>query len=299
MHCSATICSALCVNRRNPNLSTPTRPNPYTHRMRRRAKGRYYQNHHSSTDRRVGLARALSKLGYCSRTQAADLIRSGQVKLNSVVRRDPETPVHLGKDKIAVAGSVVGPATKRYLILNKPRGLVTTADDEQSRATIYDCLLASDRIHFAGTNNANWIAPVGRLDKASEGLLLLTNDTEWAARVTSPESRLDKIYHVQIAATPGDALLKTLEGGVSSEGKLLRAKCAAILREGDRTAWLEITLDEGKNRHIRRMFSTLGIEVLRLIRVAIGPLALGNLPKGATRQLTPSEKSQLDRAMSS
>ena len=94
-------------------------------------------------------------------------------------------------------------------------------------------------------------------------------------------------------------MLKTLEGGVSSEGKLLRAKCAAILRQGDRTAWLEITLDEGKNRHIRRMFSTLGIEVLRLIRVAIGPLALGNLPKGATRQLTPSEKSQLDRAMSS
>jgi 23S rRNA pseudouridine2605 synthase len=267
--------------------------------MRRPTKGRYYQNTHSSTDRRVGLARALSKLGYCSRTQAADLIRSGQVKLNSVVRRDPETPVHLGKDKIAVAGSAVGPATKRYLILNKPRGLVTTADDEQSRATIYDCLLASDRIHFAGTNHANWIAPVGRLDKASEGLLLLTNDTEWAARVTSPESHLDKIYHVQITATPDDALLKTLEGGVSSEGKLLRAKCAAILRRGDRTAWLEITLDEGKNRQIRRMFSTLGIEVLRLIRVAIGPLALGNLPKGATRQLTPSEKSQLDRAMSS
>ena len=249
------------------------------------------------TRRRVGLARALSKLGYCSRTKAAELIRGGQVSLNGTVRRDPETPVHLGTDKIEIAGAVIAPATMRYLMLNKPHGLVTTASDEQGRATIYNCLPDSERINSATENNANWIAPVGRLDKASEGLLLLTNDSEWAARITAPETHLDKIYHVQIAATPNDALLKTLATGVTSEGQLLRAKRATTLRHGDRTAWLEITLDEGKNRHIRRILSTLGIQVLRLIRIAIGPLLLGDLPKGSTRQLTSSEKSSMDKAM--
>jgi 23S rRNA pseudouridine2605 synthase len=265
--------------------------------MRRPGKGRLPSNHHPRSDRRVGLARALSKLGFCSRTQAADLIRSGQVKLNGAVRRDSESPVHIGEDRIEIAGARVGPATKRYLMLNKPRGLVTTARDEQGRATIYDCLPESDRNHSSNRNTANWIAPVGRLDKASEGLLLLTNDSEWAARITAPETHLDKIYHVQIARSPDDALLKSLATGVTSEGELLRAKRAAILRHGDRTGWLELTLDEGKNRHIRRTLSALGIEVLRLIRVAIGPLPLGDLPKGLTRPLTPSEKSALDKAM--
>jgi 23S rRNA pseudouridine2605 synthase len=249
------------------------------------------------TGRRVGLARALSKLGFCSRTKAATLIRAGQVAINGAVRRDPETPVNLGKDKIEVAGSAVGPAAKRYLMLNKPRGLVTTTSDEQGRATIYDCLPASDRPKSAIENGASWIAPVGRLDKASEGLLLLTNDSEWAARITAPETHLDKVYHVQIAATPNDPLLKTLATGVTCEGELLRAKHATILRQGDRTTWLEVTLDEGKNRHIRRMFESLDIEVLRLVRVAVGPFRLGDLPKGFTRQLTRSEKSSMDKAI--
>ena len=143
-----------------------------------------------------------------------------------------------------------------------------------------------------------WLSPVGRLDKASEGLLLLTNDSEWAARVLAPESHLDKTYHVQIAAIADAALLASIAAGVrTGDGVFLRAKSARILRRGDKNSWLEIVLDEGKNRHIRRMLAQLGVEVLRLLRVAIGPLRLGDLPKGASRPLTDGEKRDLDRAM--
>jgi 23S rRNA pseudouridine2605 synthase len=253
--------------------------------------------------RRVGLARTLSKLGFCSRARAAELIRAGQVKLNGTVRRDPETPVRPGIDRLAVDGAEVRAAAKIYLMLNKPRGVITTAADEQGRVTVYDYLPESQRLgsgHGSGsvTSFASaWLAPVGRLDKASEGLLLLTNDSEWAARLTAPDTHLDKMYHVQIAQLPSAPLLAALQSGVCSEGQLLRCKRAVILRHGDKTSWLEITLDEGKNRHIRRMFESLEIEVLRLIRVAIGPLALGNLPKKGTRELTPAEKFALDQAM--
>src|SRR5438552_4856398 len=140
--------------------------------------------------RRIGLARAISKLGYCSRAQAARLIRDGKVKLNHAVRRDPETPVNLEEDAIEVNGRPVAAARKAYLMLNKPRNVVTTAADEKGRDTVYS-LLSPD---------LPWVAPVGRLDKASQGLLLLTNDSEWSARITSPESQLEKTYHVQIAA---------------------------------------------------------------------------------------------------
>jgi 23S rRNA pseudouridine2605 synthase len=142
------------------------------------------------------------------------------------------------------------------------------------------------------------MAPVGRLDKASEGLLLLTNDPEWAARITAPETHLDKTYHVQISAIADEALLQALRKGIrASDGEFLRVRNIRILRQGEHNSWLEIALDEGKNRHIRRMLEALKVEVLRLVRVAIGPLALGDLPKGATRALEPQEKQALDRAM--
>jgi 23S rRNA pseudouridine2605 synthase len=237
--------------------------------------------------RRVGLARALSKLGYCSRSQASTLIRAGRVTLNSVVRCDPETPVNLGADRILLDGQPVAASTPVYLMLNKPRGVVTTAADEKGRGTIYDCLPAG----------LPWLAPVGRLDKASEGLLLLTNDSEWAARITAPETHLDKTYHTQIGAIADAALLRALEKGLTVDGERLRVKRVAIVRLGQRNAWLEIVLDEGKNRHIRRLLSALGVEVLRLVRVAIGPLDLGDLPKGSSRPLTVAEKCTLDDTM--
>ena len=238
--------------------------------------------------KKVGLARAISKLGYCSRSRAAELIIAGRVKWNGSVRRDPETPVYLGKDRIEIDGQPVARSSKIYLALNKPRGVVTTAADEKGRETVYSLL----------PENLPWLAPVGRLDKASEGLLLLTNDSEWAARITAPETHLDKTYHVQISAVADDALLETLRNGVrTTDGEFLRTKDVRVLRHGKRNSWLEVILDEGKNRHIRRMLEHVKLEVLRLVRVAIGPLTLGDLPKGATRLLDEEEKQALDRAM--
>lgn len=238
--------------------------------------------------RATGLARAISRLGYCSRTQAAQLIRTGKVRLNGALRRDPETPVHLGKDRIEIDGRLLERAQPLYLALNKPRGVVTTASDEKGRDTVY-------RYLPAGTP---WCSPVGRLDQASEGLLLFTNDTAWANRITAPETHLGKTYHVQIAAAGNGALIETLQRGVrTSDGELLRAKRVSLLRFGERNCWLEIILDEGKNRQIRRLLDAQNIEVLRLIRVAIGPFQLGELAKGSARKLTREEKLALDRAM--
>jgi 23S rRNA pseudouridine2605 synthase len=242
----------------------------------------------TNSSRRIGLARALSKLGYCSRSKAFALIRAGRVTLRGTICRDPETPVVSERDRIEVDGEEPAARAKVYLMVNKPRGVVTTASDEQGRETVYAYL---DR-------SLPWVAPVGRLDKASEGLLLLTNDSEWAARLLAPERHLDKAYHVQIEAVAHDALIESLIEGVRiDDGGFLRAKRVRTLRGGEKNTWLEIVLDEGKNRHIRRMLAQFGINVLRLVRVAIGPLVLGNLPKGASRPLTDGEKRGLDRAV--
>jgi len=129
-----------------------------------------------------------------------------------------------------------------------------------------------------------------QLDKASEGLLLLTNDSAWGARIASPESHVSKTYHVQVAAVVGPELLQQLTSDVRHErGEVLRAKQASVVRTGAKNSWLEIVLNEGRNRHIRRLMEGFGIEVLRLIRVAIGPLQLGSLPKGKVRELTAEE----------
>ena len=237
--------------------------------------------------RQVGLARALSKLGYCSRSEAFDLIHAGRVRLNGVVRRDPETSMHAESDRIEVDEKPVAATAKVYLMLNKPRGAVTTASDEKGRQTVYAFLNAT----------LPWVAPVGRLDRASEGLLLLTNDSEWAAQVTSPASHLDKTYHVQIDRIADAALLESIGKGVKTDGDCLRVAGVRILRGGKKNTWLEIVLDEGRNRHIRRMLASLGVAVLRLVRVAIGPLPLGQLPKGSVRSLTSEEKQLLDQAL--
>jgi 23S rRNA pseudouridine2605 synthase len=242
----------------------------------------------TGNSRHVGLARALSKQGYCSRSQGAELIRAGRVKLNGVARRDPESPVILERDRIEVDGQLVETGTKLYLMLNKPRGVVTTAADEKGRETVYSYL----------DKNLPWVAPVGRLDKASEGLLLLTNDSEWAARISDPETHLDKTYHVQIDAVADEKFLAGLKDGITTDsGEILRAKHARILRSGKQNSWLEIILDEGKNRQIRRMLNQLDVEVLRLVRVAVGPLILGELAKGVCRALSAEEKQAVDREL--
>jgi 23S rRNA pseudouridine2605 synthase len=226
------------------------------------------------------VARVISKLGMGSRTQAAQWVREGRVRVNGRVVRDAEFPVRQGLDRIDVEGKVLEAAGRLVLMLNKPRGLVTTTQDEQGRDTVYSC--------FAGAG-LPWLAPVGRLDKASEGLLLFSNDPAWAAGITRPESGPDKTYHVQIDCLAGADLLAKLERGALLDGERLSAKSARCLRTGQKNAWLEILLDEGRNRQIRRLLAAFDVSVLRLVRVAIGPLLLGDLPKGQWRMLTEQE----------
>lgn len=235
---------------------------------------------------RTGIARRLSKLGFCSRARAHELVQSGRVAVNGTTRRDPEFPVR-PSDRVAVDGQEIDRAELVYLVMNKPRGLVTTASDEKGRPTVYS-LLAKD---------LPFVSPVGRLDQASEGLLLFTNDTVWANAIASPGSHLAKVYRVQIAAVASERRLDILREGIEDRGETLRVVRASILRKGTKNSWLEVVLDEGRNRHIRRMLRALGIEVMRLIRVAIGPLELGSLPKGSVRPLELSEKRALDAAI--
>lgn len=233
---------------------------------------------------RSGLARALSKRGYCSRNVAAALVRAGRVQLNGRLTHDPETPT-TPTSRIAVDGLEVAATQRIYVALNKPRGVVTTTTDEQGRATVYDCLREA---------NLPWLAPVGRLDKASEGLLLLTNDTAWAAGILAPAHGVTKTYHMQVSPIPNETALHAMQAGcVLADGSRLHAERVALLRSGGRNAWLEATLNEGRNRHLRRLCEALNFEVLRLVRVAIGPLALGTLAKGAWRALTAAEVAQL------
>ncbi len=231
---------------------------------------------------RTGLARAMSKLGFCSRSRATELIRMGKVKVNLVVRKNPEFPVILKKDVIIMDDVSINQAPRLYVMLNKPRGLVTSASDELGRETVFSCFENSKLPH---------LSPVGRLDKASEGMLLFTNDNVWADTITNPDTHLDKTYHVQISGTIDEKRLALIKEGVVDEeqGDHLSAKAIKILRSGEKNIWLEVVLDEGRNRHIRRLLEAFNIEVLRLVRVKIGMLVLGNLQKGQWRELTKYE----------
>jgi 23S rRNA pseudouridine2605 synthase len=221
----------------------------------------------------------LSKRGICSRSQAELAIREGRVRVDGRVVSDPEartTPdANIVIDEVAAAS-----VARRYLMLNKPRGVVTTASDEHGRASVYEAF------EDAGFG---WIAPVGRLDKASEGLLLFSNDSAWAARVTAPESKLEKTYHVQVDCLPDAELLAQIQVGTEDNGERLAAAAVRELRRGEKNAWLEVVLDEGRNRQIRRLFAAFDISVLRLVRVAIGSLRLGELGKGQWRELGVEE----------
>jgi 23S rRNA pseudouridine2605 synthase len=233
---------------------------------------------------RRGVARAISKMGIGSRTQAAQWVREGRVRVNGKLVSDAEFPVTRGRDLIVIDGHEPAAPARLVVMLNKPRGLVTTTRDERGRDTVYKC--------FEGAE-LPWLAPVGRLDKASEGLLLFSNDPAWAARIIDPTIGPEKTYHVQVNRLPDAALLANLERGAVVEGERLAARAARCIRAGGRNAWLEIVLDEGRNRQIRRLLSAFDVSVLRLVRVAIGSLPLGKLPKGGWRELTTQEMESL------
>jgi 23S rRNA pseudouridine2605 synthase len=231
----------------------------------------------------VSVSRALSKLGFCSRAQGERLVKAGKVRVNETVVRDVSVRVRPERDVIEVDGARVSRAARVHIMLNKPRGLVTTTDDPTGRATIYECLQGA---------SLPFVAPVGRLDKASEGLLLLTNDSQWAARLLDPASHVDKVYHVQVRGAELPSVVERVAAGIveRATSELLEVKSISLLRTGSRSGgWFEVVLDEGKNRQLRRIFAEAGVEVLRLVRVAIGPLVLGDLAKGAWRPLTPEE----------
>lgn len=228
----------------------------------------------------------LSKLGVCSRSQAEQAVREGRVTVDGRCIRDPERPTDAERERLALDGRPVGAAERVYIALNKPRAVVVSAADERGRDTVYGLLEGA---------GLPWLGPVGRLDRASEGLLLLSNDTVWAAGLTEPRHHVDKTYHVQVDCRPDETLLAKLREGVVDAGERLGAVAVNVLREGEKNAWLEVVLDEGRNRHIRRLLAAHEIGVLRLIRVAIGPLALGELPKGQWRHLTADEVQALRR----
>ena len=239
-----------------------------------------------------GVARVISKRGFCSRSIAENLVREGRVSLRGKIVRDPETPAY-ENDEIAVDGTPVEAAQKFYFAMNKPRGIVTTASDEKGRMTVMDLFREQYAKLFPGKPVPH-ISPVGRLDAASEGLLLFTNDTQWADALLDPRepSKHIKIYRVQVAGKPTAADLAEMEKGFNvpprvfgESEEFMHAERAVLHSEGEKNCWLEITLSEGKNREIRRMLAHLGYEVMRLVRIQFDKYTLGDLKPGEIRPL--------------
>lgn len=236
-----------------------------------------------------GIARVISKRGYCSRSQAEKLVKEGRVTLRGKTVTDPDTPTY-DKDEISVDGKKIEANAKVYFAMNKPRGIVTTASDEKGRKTVMDLFREQYNKMYPGKQMPH-IAPVGRLDAASEGLLLFTNDTAWADRVLTDATHL-KIYRVQIKGKPTAAELSQMEKGFSvpprvfgESEEFMHAERAIFHSEGDKNCWLEITLSEGKNREIRRMLAHLGYEVMRLMRIQFDNFTLNDLKPGEIRAI--------------
>jgi 23S rRNA pseudouridine2605 synthase len=236
------------------------------------------------TGRRVQLHRAFSKLGWGSRSQAWTGIQAGEVRVDGRVVTDPLTWVDLDRQRITrnyqSAPPSAGPLT---LALHKPRGLVTTCRDERGRQTVYDLL----------PPHLPWIFPAGRLDADSEGLLILTTDAGLAVRLTEPEHHVAKTYHVTVSGWPTPGVLDQLRRGVDLPDGRTRPARVRLLQANEDRSVLEIILTEGRNRQIRRMTAALGHRVRRLVRVAIGGYALGDLPSGAYRPLDEADCQRL------
>ncbi len=227
----------------------------------------------------VSLARALSKLGVTSRALARELILAGRVTVNGRVLANPEVRVHPEGEMIAVDGQNVAREKRVYLMMNKPFGTVTTRSDERGRRTVYDLLKDQDRRLF----------PVGRLDRESRGLLLFTNDTQWANALMDPAEKIPKVYQVRLDREMDIRDMKRLESGlVLDDGYQTRPATITRLPRADGHG-VEVAITEGKNRQVRRMMAALGYGVQALIRTRIGPVSLADLREGELRPLTPDE----------
>jgi 23S rRNA pseudouridine2605 synthase len=232
-----------------------------------------------ATAKKVALVRALSKLGYASRSQAYGLIRSGRVQVNGCVANDPALLVAPGLTRIEIGGVQLEPAAWRCIALNKPRSVVTTRSDPEGRKTVYDLIADLDAR----------VVPVGRLDRASTGLLLLTNDTQLAGWLTDPATEVVRRYVVTVRGEFTDDSGRSLTKGIVDRGEPLKAASIEILKRSKRETHLIVELTEGKNREIRRMLKAAGHEVTRLKRIALGGIELGDLAPGQWRDVSPDE----------
>lgn len=261
---------------------------------------REQKNSGKSKKQRVMLSRALSKLGVCSRQEAMRAIRAGRVRVNGRVARDTLYWITLGEDRIQLDGNALDHALPlRYFMLHKPPGYVTTRRDEFNRPTVFDLMPVAQTApgESVGAMPArDWLFPVGRLDFDSEGLLLFTNDGPLSDALAHPKSHVEKDYRVLLDHMPPQLALHRLAQGIMLDDRLtLPAKITQESQFGSDN-WLYLTIHEGRNRQVRRMFEAVGSKVLRLIRTRIGPLTLGDLPAGQWRELTKHEVQALKRA---
>jgi len=225
------------------------------------------------------LERVISKAGAGSRTDARRWIADGRVRVNGKLIQTPDYWVDFGRDKVTLDGKALASRKKIYLLLYKPKGYLTTYKDPEGRPTVYD--LIAD----AGT----WVSPVGRLDLDSSGLLILTNDTQFAERLTNPEYKVPKTYLVKASTLLGDAELEQLRRGVTLNDGPTRPAAVQRVRDAAKYTFLEITISEGRNRQVRRMLEAVNSKVLKLVRIAIGPIRIGELGIGKHRRLTEAE----------
>ncbi len=229
------------------------------------------------------LERVLSKFGVVSRTEARSLIHARRVRVNGRVVENPDHWVQPGRDRILLDGRPLRPQPKIYWLLYKPAGYVTTRRDPEGRPTVYDLLPGEGRYVF----------PVGRLDRDTSGLLILTNDTALGERLTNPRYKLAKTYLVKTATRLEDEALEKLRRGVRlSDGPTRPAEVIRV-RENARHTWLEIRITEGRNRQVRRMIEAVGSKVLKLVRTGIGELGMAGLAVGGRRPLTDAEVQHL------
>ena len=228
------------------------------------------------------LDRVLSRFGLASRSEAREKILSGQVKVNGRVVRDPERWTDPRVEVIHLNGKRLRQARKVYLLFYKPKGVITSHGDPEGRKTVYDCL----------GSGVPWVAPVGRLDKDTSGLLLLTNDTDFANHVAAPASEVPKTYLVKANMLVSDDLLARLGQGIElKRGDWARPKSVRRVEDRGKYSWLEIVLTEGKNREVRRLLEAVELKTLKLVRTRIGPCTLEGLQVGKWREISPLEKS--------
>lgn len=225
----------------------------------------------------VTLARALSKLGVASRSQAESLIREGRVRVDGKPAHSPAIWVDIKSSQIAVDEKSIRPRKKLYFAFHKPKGVVTTRSDEKGRRTVYEFVPR-------GSN----IFPVGRLDKDTSGLLLLTNDTRFGESITNPESGISKTYGVRLDKALQREDIQILQAPMMLADRT-KLKPASVQTDATDPSCCTITIHEGKNRQVRRMFAGIGYEVMELTRLSIGEIRLGNLREGELRPLTADE----------